>query len=970
MAEPSDLEQPSKPYVAIVGIGASAGGLDAFSRFFSAVPEKTGLAFVIVQHLDAKRESLLASILSRHTSMSVAQITDGTIICEDHVYVSPPGQLVGLQEDRLLLSDILPGQAEKPIDSFFMALAEQRGEEAIGIVLSGAGNDGTRGLDSLKRHGGLVMAQEPSSARFPSMPQSALSHDVAEIVLPPEELAGKLQALIAHRQTHHRPAAADATTTSVQSTILQLLHLHCGHDFTLYRPSTVQRRLERRMLLRSVSSASAYLDLLRASPDELDLLWQDLLIEVTRFFRDPEVFALLDEKVMPALLAAASPVQPVRIWVPGCSSGEEAYSLAMLLAEHRSRQRRPIKVQIFATDISERALLAARRGSYPSTCLADVPARLAERFLVQQDDVCSVRKELRDMIVFSAHNLVRDPPFSRLDLISCRNVLIYMTVTLQRQVLKMFDYALKPKAFLLLGGSETVGTLAERFEVADRPAKLFRSKAARGAPSGRTGYPPPGPIAGPVLPLPPAPPTSLRALVEAELLKGFAPVAVLVDTSFDILFVHGRTGRYLETASGRGSLNIVRMAKLELPFHLGSALREALAQNESVQRTGLRVHREQGWAYVDVTVTPLFNAPGLRLPVLLVVFEAAPGPETSGSPSSVDPKQMGHEEVIASLKNELHSTRQFLQATIEQLECSNEELTATNEELQSTNEELQSANEELETSKEELQSINEELMTVNSELEDKIKELSNLNNDMTNLLASIKVGTMFLDRELAIRGFTPLATKFVNLIPADVGRPFHHISSRIDYVDLLADTGAVLRSLIPIEKEVLTNDGMHYAVRILPYRTDRGAVDGVVITFIDITSQKQTQAELQRLALEAQIARACADSLIATVREPMLVLDDALLVVSASAAYCTRFGTSPSQTAGQSLGQLGHGVWSEPAFQAELLAQLARAGAGEDQPRRCESDALAELAPSVKAWVFSPQGHDHELVLLSIAPEG
>lgn len=574
------------------------------------------------------------------------------------------------------------------------------------------------------------------------------------------------------------------------------------------------------------------------------------------------------------------------------------------------------------------------------------------------------------MIVFSPHNLIRDPPFSRLDLISCRNLLIYLTVTLRRQVLRVFDYALKPRAFLLLGGSETVGSLSERFDVVDRHAKLFRSKAARAAGSGRTDLPPPGPVVGPVVPVAPAPPTSLRTLVETELLKGFAPVAVVVDTRFEILFVHGRTGRYLETASGRGSLNIVRMARLELPFHLGSALREALAQNESVQRTGLRVHREGGWDFVDITVTPIFNAPGFRLPVLLVVFEPAPGPESSGPSTSQDPKQIGHEEVVASLKNELHSTRQFLQATIEQLECSNQKLTATNEELQSTNEELQSANEELETSKEELQSINEELMTVNSELEDKIKELSNLNNDMTNLLASIKVGTMFLDREMAIRGFSPLATKFVNLIPADVGRPFHHLSSKIDYIDLLADTEAVLRSLAPVEREVQTGDGMHYAVRILPYRTERDAVDGVVITFIDITSQKQTQAELQRLTLEAQIARACADSLIATVREPMLVLDDTLLVVSASAAYCAQFGTSSSAVAGQSLRQLGHGLWSEPAFQTELLRLAVSAEAVGDQPRRLESDALAAMAPSVRAWVFCPEGHDRKLILLSLAGEG
>jgi two-component system, chemotaxis family, CheB/CheR fusion protein len=879
----------------VVGVGASAGGLAAFEAFFSGMPAGAdpGMAFVLVQHLAPDHKSILTDLVQRYTRMHVVEVEDGIQVLPNHTYIIPPNRDMALLNGTLqLLEPSAPRGLRLPIDFFFRSLAQDQRERAIGIVLSGTGSDGTQGVRAIKGEGGMVMAQTPESTEYDGMPRSAISTGLVDYELPPAEMANRLIAYVsrAYGQAQYLPSVPAPRVENALKKVHVLLRGHTGHDFSEYKPSTVNRRIERRLAVNQIETIDEYVLFARQTPLEVEALFRDLLIGVTSFFRDAAAFKALDEQVLPEIFTRKPSGATIRVWSPGCSTGEEAYSLAMLLQEGAEALKEGRKVQVFATDIDSRALAIARAGVYAADIALDVsPARLARFFAPEVGgDGYRVKKGIRDLLVFSEQDVAKDPPFSKLDLISCRNLLIYMGAELQRRLLPLFHYALNPGGYLFLGASETVGESGDLFSVVDRRAKIYQRKDAFR----------PGPryFPSPVIPLvmstSVASPRAagrivglgklpLRELTEQTLLQESGRAAVLVNEQGDILYVHGRTGAYLEPAPGEADVNnILRMAREGLRRDLTNALHKAVGGKETVRRESVRVRSNGGFITADLTIRPVpvaspadrlaeTDAPPeaslflvlldeVRPPVAEAVIDTMPERPSSGAPG-VD---LEAEARIAALRQELRAKEEYLQTTNEELETSNEELRSSNEEMQSLNEELQSINEELETSKEELQSINEELATVNSELETKVTDLSRANNDLNNLLAGTGVGTVFVDYQMRIMRFTPAVTNAINLIPGDVGRPVGHIASNlVGYTRIVADTREVLDTLIPKEVEVETAEGTWYAMRILPYRTLENAIEGAVITFVDITEMKRavralSQAEAaQRLALVVRDAR-------------------------------------------------------------------------------------------------------------------
>ena len=864
------------PQFPIVGIGASAGGLAAFEAFFSGMPDHKdpGMAFVLVQHLAPDHSSLLTELMQRHTRMQVVEVTDGMLVQVNCAYIIPPNRDMAFLNGALhLLEPSAPRGHRLPIDFLFRSLAQDQHARAIGIVLSGTGSDGTLGLRAIKDEGGMVMVQNPASAEYDGMPRSSLATGLVDYELPPAEMPAQLMAYVAH--AFGRPPRPVTSTSAPQTEnalkkIFILLRTHTGHDFSQYKPSTIYRRIERRMAVHQIEALDDYVKFLQHTTTEVDALFNDLLIGVTNFFRDPEAFEVLEAQVLPKLFEGKPAGAVVRAWSAGCSTGEEAYSIAILLQERLEALKLSYKVQVFATDIDSRAIATARAGLYPASIADDItPERLARFFTAEPDgSAYRVHKSIRDMLVFSEHNLVKDPPFSKLDLISCRNLLIYMGSDLQKKVMALFHYALLPGGMLFLGSSETVGELGDVFAVLDRKAKAYQRKedfqGAQRAALGR--FLPPTAIKDVVLPpasgkLPTPLKLSLRALTEQTLLQQLAPVAALVNAQGDILYLHGRTGMFLEPAPGEAGINnIVKMAREGLRRELTTALHKAANSKERVQIANLRVKTNGHFTPVNLSVCPVDTGPpsALESPLYLVVLEEAPAlelpaqtpPLLSASSHSQDTQAQ-----IAELNEELQAKEEYLHAANEELETSNEELKSSNEEMQSINEELQSTNEELETSKEELQSINEELATVNTELQTKVTDLSRANNDMNNLLAGTGIGTIFLDHGLHILRFTPAVTQIIHLILSDVGRPVAHIASNlVGYDRLVADVQQVLTSLQAYEIDVQTVDRKHYTMRILPYRTQDNVVEGVVITFVDITEMVRTREALRTANAQLRLA--------------------------------------------------------------------------------------------------------------------
>lgn len=837
----------------IVGIGASAGGIEALERFFARVPPNLGVGFLVVLQLGPDTTSHATEILARAAKLPVQEAQDGDTVEPDHIYVITPNTVLRLSDGCLEVKR--PADPKRqPVDALFRALAEDQGDAAVGVVLSGTGSDGAGGLKMIKEHGGMAIAQLPEEAGHPGMPRSAVALGLVDWILPVEEIPARLTEYAKRLQAFRGPRGpfglrAAAATQSFR-TIAALIVRKTGHDFSQYKQSTMFRRIQRRIQVTQSESLAAYIDFLRHDPEEVTLLFDDLLIGVTRFFRDPAVFETIAGEHLAGLLASRSGGH-VRAWIPGCSSGEEAYTIAMLMREVMSGLDAPPSVKIFATDIDDQALDIARQGLYPESIAEDVsPARL-ERFFHKQRGGYQVQKEIREMCVFSTHNVISDPPFSRLDLISCRNLLIYLETELQKKLVPLFHYALVTGGYLLLGPSENLAGHPDLFLAVDKQRRLFQRKDAVISPL--LIFPLLGPSRGaklgpdPSSLRPPPREQNVARTFERVLLDEYAPAAVIVNAHCEIVYVSGRTGRYLELPSGAASINVVDMALPFLRPDLHAALHKAIKSNQPIVHEAIVFETGNLMRRLNLVVRPMFES-GSESGLFMLIFEEI-GPPIATEKAHLDHLATTESPLAAELEKELRSTREHLQATIEELETSNEELQSANEEMLSTNEELQSANEELQTSKEELQSINEELQTVNVELTRKVEELDRTNNDLQNLFASTHIATMFLGADLRIKKFSPATTEVFRVIDSDIGRPVTDIAATFTDAELITDVIAVLNTLVPREQQVYRREvDRWYIRRVQPYRSVDNVIDGIVITFVDITDLKRAQERIAGLA--------------------------------------------------------------------------------------------------------------------------
>jgi two-component system CheB/CheR fusion protein len=905
------------PSLPIVGIGASAGGVEALEQFFKSLPAGNGMAFVVLTHLPPDRESLLSEILGRAARMPVVEARDGEKVEAEHVYVLPPSAILTIREGHLQLRRTGPTDRERaPIDVFFTSLAEDQAEHAIGIVLSGSGHDGTLGLKAIKENGGLTIAQgtNVTRPRFAEMPSSAVAAGIVDLELPVETIPERIISYVRNWGSFDTQPRGDALTT-----IFNLLRTRTGHDFREYKERTFQRRVQRRMQVVQTTKLEDYAGRLQSEPDEVSALFRDLLIGVTDFFRDAAAFQTLETLVLPKLFEGKEGDDEVRVWVPGCSTGEEAYSIAILLREHLEKLSSPPKVQVFATDIDETAMGVARAARYPASVVKEVSPERLRRFFVHEAGTYRVVKELRDMCIFSAHSVIRDPPFSRLDLISCRNLLIYLNPGLQAQVIPLFHYALRPSGYLFLGSSENVSRHSELFTSLDRKSRIFRRRDL---------------VARPPLPLQQFLPQMRREAAGPEennsgllqrsdslrraantIVEHFAPIFVIVDEIGQTLYFSSGTGKYLQPAAGPPNRDIVAMARPGLRADLRTALHRAKGSGQRVVRDRIHVQINGGVQMVSVAVEPILE--GKEITYGIVFTDRGPvSPQDEIGDRS---RPESPDSTVQLIEKELQETKERLQSTIEELETANEEFRSSNEELLSVNEELQSTNEELETSKEELQSVNEELQTVNNELSTKIEELDRANNDLNNLFQSTQIATIFLDRNLEIRSFTPAVTELFNFIPSDSGRPLTDIVSRIDYPDLESDMRRVCAGEEVPERSVSHVSGnTSYLARILPYRIANGQIDGVLVTFVDVTNL--VAAEEQQKVLAAELSHR---------------VKNTLAVVASIAERTVADGETKENLVGR-LHALGHthdvlseGGWTEAGLRELIAVELSPHGASD-----------------------------------------
>ena len=831
----------------IVGIGASAGGLEALEQFFGNMPVDSGMAFVVIQHLDPNHKGIMRELLQRITQMQVFTVTDRLKIKVNCIYIIPPNKSMSVLKGTLHLFDPVETRGLRlPVDFFFRSLADDLQEQSIGIILSGMGSDGSIGVRAIKEKAGMVLVQDPASAKFDSMPRSAIDAVLVDIIAPANELPEKLITAIRMPLPSRATRQELEKDTSALEKIIILLRIQTGNDFSQYKRNTLYRRIERRMGIHQIDKIGSYVRYLQENPAEGEILFKELLIGVTGFFRDSAVWEQLKETVIPALAAKLPQGYVIRAWIPGCSTGEEAYSLAIVFKEaiEKSGIDKNLTLQIFATDLDGAAIEKARKGSYPANIISDVSSARLARFFVKADDHYRVNAQIREMVVFAPQNVIKDPPFTKLDILSCRNLLIYMDADLQKKLLALFHYSLNLNGILLLGSAETNGSQSDLFTVIDSKLRIYQRTGALKTddffefPSAFS-HPRPGMpgVAKPVKNM-----ENLQTLTDQLLLQRFSPASVLVTNQGDILYITGSTGKYLEPAAGKANMNLFAMARQGLRNELPNAFRKATQNFENVVLRHLSVNADGRNWLVDVTIQQIENPLPLR-GKLLVIFNELP--EVEKLPIIAAKGKSSHIAAHAELELELQSVKELLQSTREEMQTSQEELKSTNEELQSTNEELQSTNEELTTSKEEMQSLNEELHTVNIELQSKIEDASRINNDMNNLLNSIEVATLFLDKGLRIRQFTSPATKIFKLIQSDIGRLFTDQVTDLLYPEMYADAREVLRTLVYSEKVVLTRDGRWYIVRIMPYRTFDDKIEGLVITFIEITKSKQLEIALQ-----------------------------------------------------------------------------------------------------------------------------
>jgi two-component system CheB/CheR fusion protein len=939
----------------VVGVGASAGGLEALEALFQGMPTEPGLAFVVVTHQLPNHPSLLPELLSRITVLPTLEAQDGMLVEPNHIYVNPPGAYLEIV-DRRLQRTTFPASAAippLPIDHFFRSLATDQKGRAICIILSGTGTDGTLGLKAVKGESGMAMVQQAQSAHYAGMPSSALSTGLADYVLPPDAMREQLLAYA--RGSYLGPQTGDPMLVSTEpmQKIFMQLRSRTGHDFSGYKANTIRRRIERRMNLHQIKGPNQYLRFLQENPHEIDTLFKELLISVTSFFRDPEAFDVLGKNLLPELLRGRPDGYTLRLWVPGCATGEEVYSLAIVLRECIEAAKRPFVVQLFGTDLDNEAIDAARDGLYPDGVALDVAAERLEQYFIREDGAYRIRKDIREMAVFAVQNVIKDPPFTKLDMISCRNLLIYLNADLQKRLLPLFHYALKPGGLLLLGPSETIGGCTDLFEVVDKKWKIFRRKESPLASHPAIEFPA-EPRKASIEPRSsaqgrPAKEINVASLVERVLLGRFAPASVVVNDRGDVVYIHGRTGLYLEPAAGQPRLNVLDMAREGLQLELASALRQASLHDTEVVREGVRVRTNGDFTFINLSVVRLTEPDPLR-GLMFITFRPRPTPAEGPRPRGRNLKERESTRV-EELERELQCTKESLQTTIEELETSNEELKSTNEELQSTNEELQSTNEELETSKEEMQSLNEELTTVNAELHSKVEDLSRANDDMQNLLNSTEIATIFLDRELNIKRYTEQARRLVNLIQTDVGRPLADLVWSLDYDKLVADGREVLRTLVFKQSEVQTKEGQWYLTRIMPYRTADNVIDGLVLTFVDINPVKEAQKSLRRMS---KVFTAGLD--------PILILDLSGRIVDLNDEVVRSYGFSRDELLGQPLTTIVP-RWRRKGLEEDL--QRCRQG---EPLRNIESSRLsssgAELPILVTMALLTDERGEPEAMLI------
>jgi two-component system, chemotaxis family, CheB/CheR fusion protein len=845
--ESLDLEKRRR--FPIIAIGASAGGLEALEAFFKNVPADTGMAFVVVQHLDPKHDDMLAELLQRRTRMKVGQIEDGTRVEPGQVYVIPPGRDLSIFHGILYLLEHSEERGlRQPIDFFFRSLAEDWHESGAAVVLSGMGTDGTIGARALKEQCGVVFVQDPETAKFDSMPRSVIATGGADVVAAPEELPAKIaeyfQNTVKSRDVRVDDEENDA---SGMEKVLILMRRQTGHDFSVYKRSTLWRRIERRMNLHHLSAVGDYIRYIRENPHELDLLFKEMLIGVTGFFRDETVWDQLRGEVFPELIRSRPDGGTLRAWTAGCSTGEEAYSLAIVFQEalEMVAPAQRVSLQIFATDLDNDGINRARLGVYPENVTKSISDERLRRFFRRTDGGYQVAKEIREKVVFATQNVISDAPFTRLDILSCRNLLIYLRAELQKKLLPLFHYCLNPGGFLMLGNAETIGPATDLFAPMPGKERIYR-RLETSAPLERMHFPvafnlPSGRSTGAEHVRPASPPADIQSQASEFLLSHHTPCAVLVSEAGDILYINGKTNEFLEPAAGRANWNLFVMARGALSHPLYEVFRRAVREKKAITAHDVQVSTEDDGTFVNVTVHPI-SEPASMQGMVMVVFEKT---EPPGRGLKARPAKSGKRDGrLTELSRELRHSQEELQVLREEMQTTGEELKSSNEELQSANEELQSMNEELTTSKEEMQAMNEELQVVNQDLMIKLQDLSRTNNDMKNLLSSTDTATLFLDNDLNVRWFAPQTADIIHLIASDVGRPVTDIVTRLDYATLAEDTREVLRTLTPMKKEVPARDGRWFAARIIPYRTKESMIDGLVITFLEITETKRIEEEL------------------------------------------------------------------------------------------------------------------------------
>ena len=946
----------------VVGIGASAGGLEAVSELLRHLPKNTGMAFVFIQHLEPRQTSRLTDILSRITDMPVEVATNQLRMRRNHIYVMPPGLDITLSDGMLVLERRTETAGRHlPIDSFFHSLAKEQGNKAVAVILSGMGHDGSAGLKSIKEEGGTTIAQDEPSAQHGSMPASAIDSGYVDIVTTPRKIAAELV-----RLAHDRPAKSTKKRSVADNglkSIFSLLRSRTEVDFTQYRKTTVRRRIQRRMIVHRLNDVDEYFTFLKRNPEEVDALFREMLIHVTSFFREPEVFDVLQSAVLPRLLEKRGQNDPIRLWLPGCSTGEEAYSLAIVVTEFFDNHPESPGIQIFATDVSDRVLEIARKGVFDSSIEASISKERLRRFFSKNERAYQINKQIRDLCVFARQNVLRDPPFSRLDLISCRNVLIYFETAAQKKLIPFFHYALKPGGFLLLGGAETVGNFSDLFEPVDSKTKLFSKRSVQSPPLSSMEVEIPGPkeqalrdFAAQAALLQP----DVRREVDRTLMDRYCPPAIVVDSGMKIIQFRGNVAPFLDPDPGEASLDLFRMLKSTLEMPLRSTINDARKSNAPMRKEGILFQGNSQATFLNLEVVPMSASTG-RERCFILLFEDS---KLTVSDATAIKSKKGRRNLqdarVSQLEQELATSREHLQTLIEEQESTNEELRSANEEIQSSNEELQSTNEELETAKEELQSTNEELITLNEELKSGNVELTEVNNDLTNLLKSVNIPIVMVDRGLRIRRFTPVAQRTLKLIPADVGRSITDLRADVEVPQLEALISEVMDTLSAREVEVQDRKGHWYNLQIRPYETADNKITGAVMILFDINTAK---LEAERSKMMANYA----EGFIGTVRSSVIVLDGKLRVKAATAHFYDTFRLLPKETEGFSIFDIGNGQWNFPEFRALLEETLPRQSRVADFEFEHQFPRLGRKKITLNLRQVEAGDPDNVLTIISIA---